>query len=461
MKTSRALAITAITATLLLAYPAAAWFSGTQIEARVQEWHKKSEQFPNIKVVKHDYKRGVFSSTEDAIVQISLAGIMPNTVADTEGAISKPVTLHFINHIKHGPLPGLRSFGSALVESELVFDPAIKAEIEKIFGQQNPLEIVTKLNYGGGGTTTIVSPAFNAKVGEKQDQVAWKGLKLSLDFSAHYTELKFKMSAPGLVANAHDGDVMTVGAIDASADLRQAYPDSFLYLGKTTSSVEHINVNNSAKADKVFSLQKLVLDSDTTSRDDLMDKSIKFGAQKLVLGKDEYSELHYDYSLRRLHGPTLVKFIEAAYKPAKSEISADPMADVLKPLKEFGPLLLQYKPELTIDRISVVTPEGEAKISAKVNLTDTAKIDENNLMLLLTMITASADISIPEAMLGKFGASPEEPEMQAMMQEGMKKQVVAFEQAGYINRIGKLLTSKIEWKDGQLSVNGKPFAMPH
>ena len=63
-------------------------------------------------------------------------------------------------------------------------------------------------------------------------------------------------------------------------------------------------------------------------------------------------------------------------------------------------------------------------------------------------------------MLGKIGNNPEEPELQAMMQESMKKQVAAFEQAGYITRIGKVFNSKIEWKDGQLSVNAKPFAMP-
>ena len=49
-----------------LAYPAAAWLLGMSVEHQWQERERLlAEQVPYIEVVKSDYRRGVYSSTEE------------------------------------------------------------------------------------------------------------------------------------------------------------------------------------------------------------------------------------------------------------------------------------------------------------------------------------------------------------------------------------------------------------
>jgi len=307
----------ALAAALVVAYPVAAWFTGTRIEAQMNEWSRQAEPLPGLKLVQHQFKRGLFSSEEDMTIEIPpqlIASFLPFLPQ----AEPKPLPLHIVNHITHGPVPGFR-VGSATVDSELLLDDATKAALAKIFGTQAPLSIRTKLNYLGGGSVLLSSPAFKAKLGEDQSDVEWKGVKIDMGFNSGYQKLRMNFEAPGLVANIRDGSVLTVGRMAMAADMQQAYPKSFLYLGTSSASIDQLGMTSSGKLDKPFELQKMVMESNVTSKGDLMDMAIKLGAGKLVAGKLEFSDLHYDYAIRRLHGPTLAKLVDAVYHPPKEK----------------------------------------------------------------------------------------------------------------------------------------------
>ena len=86
--------------------------------------------------------------------------------------------------------------------------------------------------------------------------------------------------------------------------------------------------------------------------------------------KFEIDEVHYDFSLRRLHAETLEKLITSiklAYtKPVAT--AADVEAALITPIKEHGIALLKHDPEFVIDRIGIVTPEGEGYIKGVIRL---------------------------------------------------------------------------------------------
>lgn len=452
----RPLVLAAIAGCLVIAYPAAAWYTGKGIESKLNELSLQTNRYPNVKVVKHEIKRGVFSTTEDVIVEFP-AGLLPKMPTEATENDAKPLQLHLINHIQHGPFPGLR-FGSASIDTELVLDGETKAAVEKVFGQQAPLQIRTNLNYWGGGSVLLNSPAFTTTTEQSQDKIDWKGVKLDIGFSGDYKDVTVKLDAPGLNAHMQDGSDLAVGAIAANSTMQQAAPNSLLYLGKTSATLEQIKMNSGATPAKSFELQKLDFESNVGSRENLVDMVVKIGAQKFITSKMAFSDFHYDYGIRHLHQPTLIKFVDAIYHPPKDQDGDDAAQNMLRPWKEFGPILLQNKPEFSIDRVSVTTPDGEAKLSAKATMGDAAVDDLQNIAQLLPKLQASATISLPEPMLTKLMlGSTSDPGTQAAMEQGIKQQIAMFEQQGYVIRRDKALSANFDWKQGQATINGKPM----
>ena len=87
--------------------------------------------------------------------------------------------------------------------------------------------------------------------------------------------------------------------------------------------------------------------------------------------------------------------------------------------------------------------------------------DIGNPLGMIGKVNAAFDIAMPEAMLAKLsGAGKETDEEKIAAAEMMQQQLQGLEQQGYIVRTGKIWKSRLEWKDGKGSVNGKPFQMP-
>jgi uncharacterized protein YdgA (DUF945 family) len=73
-------------------------------------------------------------------------------------------------------------------------------------------------------------------------------------------------------------------------------------------------------------------------------------------------------------------------------------------------------------------------------------------------LDASADISLPEDLLMiPFGIKADSAEAAQMQMAMRRKQIAALAEQGYIQRDGAIIRSRLEFRDGQLTVNGKPF----
>lgn len=469
----------AVVVALAASYPAASWFTGKQVEAKLTESNDQSKSSPYVKVVKQDYKRGVFSSVQETTLELTLANFpgvkkpeMPVpeaaeapadgtppadvAVAVEEEKPAKPVQIHFINYIQHGPLPGFKGFGAASIKTELVLDAETKAQLAKVFGNATPLEITSRLTYAGGGRVSISSPAFNTVMEKENDKVAWQGLTMEVGFSKDYKDINLYLSAPGLAVDSQDGKSFKLGAISVKADMNLAYPGTNLYLGKTDSSIASVNFTDTSKDKKSFTLEQLKLTTDATMKDDLFDAVAKFGVSKFVFEQQEFTDFHYDYGVRRLHAQSLAK-LSTAYSKAAGD--PEKMAALKAIWDEVAPVVLQKDPEFFLERLSVMTADGEAKLTGSAKLAGATAADFNNPMLMISKIQSNLDVTLTEALVAKLGgASQKDPEMQKAAADAINQQVSAFVERGYINKNGKLLSSKLEWKQGALTVNGKPFS---
>ncbi|MBI1773612.1 MAG: YdgA family protein [Burkholderiales bacterium] len=481
---SKSIKLIAVVVVLAVAYPAAAWYTGKSVEAKLAESSmNQAKSSPYVKVVKQEYQRGIFTSVQDTTLELNLtnfpgmqkpdfpvsdAAEQPSTdtavaAADAPPAepvvaekVSKPIQIHFINRIQHGPLPAFRGYGAALIKTELVLDAESKAQLAKVFGTANPLEITSRLNYGGSGRVSISSPAFNTVMEKDKEKVTWQGLSLEIGFEKDYKAFNVVMNAPGLTVDGLEGQSFKMGAVSLTGEVTQAYPGTNLYLGKTGATIANISYMDKVDAKKSFNLDQLKLSTDASMKDELVDIAVRLGGGKLSFDQQEFSDFHYDYGLKRIHGPSLAK-ISTAYSGAG--VDPEKLAALKALWDEVAPLILQKEPELVLERLSVVTTEGEAKLSGSAKLVGATAADAANPMMLLPKLQSNLDVTLTEALLAKLGgARQKDPEMQKAALDAMNQQIQAFEGQGYITRSGKLLSSKIEWKQGQLTVNGKPFS---
>jgi uncharacterized protein YdgA (DUF945 family) len=452
---------------LVVAYPATSWYTGKRIESNFGELSQQSLKNPYLKIVKQDFKRGLFSSTDDTVIELTpgMFSKPPGSTPDgdaTDGAASapqKPLQLHFVSHIQHGPFPGMH-FGAATINTELVLDGEDKVAAEKLFGKQAPLQIMSTMGYMGNGSVAITSPAFSATLDDKQSKIDWKGISINADFSNGAREVQYKLDVPGMTAHTAEGLDVVLGAISGNASVQRAAPESTLYLGKMHLVAEQLKVTNANEPAKSFELQKLALDSDSNAKNNFVDMVIQLGAKSLVTSKLTLNDIHYDYGLRHLDEPTLIKLSDTLSRPQKDQpqTAEDSTANMVKVWKEFGPALLNNKPEFTIDRFSVSTTDGEAKLTARASLGEAVTEDLDNFMALLPKLEASATVSIPETMVTKLMAGTvSDPITQVQMEDGAKQQIAAFEAQGFLTRKDNILSTNFDWKKGKALINGKPM----
>jgi len=375
------------------------------------------------------------------------AGEMP---AEAQPKMSELMRFTVRNEVLHGPVLGLSGFGIARVNSHLVMSEDTQKEITAIFGTKEPIEISTRLGFFGGVTTTLKSEGRTIKP-EGTAEVSWETFRVdigasrkaqSFDLEGKWPKLEIK----GLADKTHfvmkdmtmDGEATHVRGdlYDGDFNFRIA---SMSILGGDNDQVEIADFHYIA---------------DVVSKDDFTSMGTRFGtgamkSQQLSTLGIELKEAHLDLSMRRLHTETLEKVlagIKAMYAiPLTGPLEANKV--MFAPFQEHGAALLKYDPELSLDRIGIVTPDGDGYLKGVIKLQGATPEDFGpGNMGLIGKIHADLTIDLSEKMVKKFPNG----EMAASGEVD----------SGYLERKGDRLVCKIVFARGALTVNGKPQAIP-
>lgn len=372
-------------------------------------------------------------------------------VPETTSMPEEPLRFTVRNEVLHGPVLGLSGLGIARVESHLVLDEETRKEIEEIFGPKTPLEVTTRVGFLGGGTTTFKSDGRTITPKDSKVEITWETFKLAVGYSRNLDDYDVdgkwpKVEVTGKEAGTHF--VMTNMTMDG--DGKRVSGD--LYDGDFDFSIGKIIF--SGKDDEKVEVSNAHYLVNSESKDEFTSMSAKMGvgevkAKALSAQGIELKEVHYDFSVRRLHSETLVKVIEgfkAAYaKPLNNALEVNDV--MFAPLKEHGMELLKHDPEFVIDRVGIVTAEGDGYIKGVVTLKGAIAEDFGaGSMALIGKIHADITIDVSEKMIQK-------------LPNGSTGAGAAVD-AGYAKREGDRLICKIVFADGELTVNGKPQAIP-
>lgn len=460
----------------LLAYPAASWYLGVQVESALNAYHRQIDSSSYVTVSERHYERGVFGATES--LTLELFGDLTRGI---EGGTSPRTPLHLTlrSRLRHGPFAGGR-LAAAVLDSELQLDPETRAEIDRLTGGASLLSGQAVLQLDGSGAGRLSSPAFSTQIPDPETgetlRLVWGGLRGEVEFSPQMSRYSMSGRIPRLEMTNDAGVGMVMSGMRFSADQQRLLADEpLLYVGPQHHSVEEIRIVG--EDDAHLALAQVSYALDTPIEGEFVDMIARMRVDAIESDGRRYGPAACDFSIRHLHAQTLAglyrRLLDVYSDPSQAGAGArEPMQELAR-VAEPALELLGYRPTIHLDRLSLATAEGELLLEADASLPGIPPGGFENPALLLAGLDARARIAVPKALLIRLAAERAGTQLAAMSGTGaaraldepdtemlaaqLEVELAQLIDQGLIQRDGDALTSEVTLEAGQLRVNGKLF----
>jgi uncharacterized protein YdgA (DUF945 family) len=434
---------------IVLAYPGIAWLTGIVIESRIQHGEQQLlDQVPYLRLVSREYHRGVYRSTEIATYGFGNPALKALQMAG--GAPVLPaVTLTVENTIEHGPLPGLRAVGLAIVDSKVIAPPAVQKELASILGSTPILQARTTVGFFGGASSSLTSPAFSLPL-PNGTTLAWGGLTSNMRSSGGGARWSGQLSAPRLALQGAQGSFELSG-LEYSGSRDQAFGE--LGVGTGNLTIEQVTGKLPRAGD--YSLQRISVNSRSSAAGEFLDLRVDVAMDAANFAAVQLKNLTYSESLEHVHGPSFASMIEAI-RVAQRQAGGNPAqfkAGMNGALRQYGIEVLLHDPVLNIRQVSFSMPEGSLLLSGKISAPGLARADLQwpaAIAALQKHLEVTADLRVDNGLLQKLlamgGSNPK-----------VAAQLTSFEQQGYLTAGPSAVTTHLDFSGGKLTLNGHPF----
>lgn len=434
-------------AVVVLAYPITAWVIGFIVESQINANEQRViAEAPYVVVVKRDYHRGIYTSTEETTYQLSLPL--------AQGASKNPfeqLRLTVRHRIHHGPLPRLQAFALATVDSDVELPAAVNQDVRAMLGGRSPVELHTRMGWLGGSTSSFNSPAFTLKL-DSGTAVTWQGISGTVEASRGLAAWSGSIRAPGLTIDGESTHA-ELGMLTFSADMRRVYDT--LATGKASFKMASATIRSPGDNGDVV-LKGLTLRMLSSQKGDYLDSGGELAAETLEAKQFSATHLGFAFSFNHLHGPSLAALTTAVRDLQREALTGN--RDVLKTklsdtFREHGIDVLLHDPVVEVPRIGFVMPEGEMHLSANARAPGLTREELQGPALkaaILQHLQAQADLRVDAALMDRLLSANANG-------HAAQQQLVTLERQGYLKHEGSQYTVHIAYQSGKLSVNGQPF----
>ncbi len=458
--------ILGIAVTLLLLLAVGPWAMGHVAKRRVDRGvDVMVEAAPYLHVVERQWTSGWFRSEQRVTFEVRMPGIdaalamaaAMNGLGAPPATSRGPLRFSVHNQVLHGPLPGFTSIGVARVNSRLEISESLRAKAIALFGTDEPVRIRTRVGFFGGATTTLSGEGRRldlASLGSPQGSgtLAWDDFSLSVSVSKGASGFDVDGEQPRIeITGARGGAGLRMEGLSVEGEGERIVGD--LYDTDVVFSMKKLRLTG-ASDDKNVEIADLRYAVDTSREGEFLDYAVQMGSGAVThsgikAAGIELAGVHYDFSMRHLHLDTMQQLMTAlkeAYAAPVDAETPDPQA-IFEPFRKHGMALLRHDPRLEIDRLGVVTAEGEGVLRGVVSLEGVTDADiDAGLLALVRRVIVDLRFEAPRAMLEKL------PNGAQMVAAGL--------QSGHVVEEGDKITSRFEFRSGAFTINGKPQNLP-
>jgi uncharacterized protein YdgA (DUF945 family) len=372
--------------------------------------------------------------------------------APTPADFAKAVRFTVRNDVLHGPILGTAGIGLARVDTHIELNDEIRKSIQEVFGDKPAFEMRSRVGFFGGGSTVFKSEGRKLNTKKKDVDFTYDTFKMKMGYSKNFDKYDIDGGIPSVTVKEANKGSFALTDLTLEGDGTRVFEE--LYDGAFSFKVKEIKYEPENGGEPLL-IQGAHYEGEAVTKADLMNMSLRVGTGALKsadiakLGV-EVKEIHYDFSFRKLHAPTmnkvLVGFREMYGMSLKDPGKIDEL--LFKPMKDNAAELLKHDPEFGLDRVGLVTPEGEIVAKGVIKLVG-ATVDDFTApggMALIGKLDADITVEAAQKVLEKF---PNGATMAGAAVDG-----------GYAKRDGDKLICHITFKTGELLINGKPQAIP-
>jgi uncharacterized protein YdgA (DUF945 family) len=453
-----------VVAVLAAGYLTSSWFLGRQIEAAHRKVDAQIAAVPYLKLIRHDYERGLFTASETIVIEIPALSLMSASAAP-EPVESRHITAKSV--IRHGPLLD-SGFAAGSATTVIEFAPAIQQKVLEAFGGKPPVENRTLYDFSGSGRSTMTIPAFRIAVpGKDGDQatLSGSGLEMTIEFTQGMAQYSLRGGTPGFELTTPDGWRLALTGFGVEARQQRLFPDEpWFYTGSQQFSLAGLEIDPGQNRDPKIALKDIKLDVQASAAGEFIDLIARTGVAGLRVGGQDYGPAAYDYSMKHLHARKLIAIYRdfmALYMEPETLQNEERLLQAMAPMKDKFIALLLDDPVLSIDRLAFRLPEGEVELNVSFRLTG-AEADDFDSPLSLALagkLDASAELTVPvisaRTLLTKINAKNEEEAQE--YGEIVDEMIDALVQQGYATTDNGIFKSRLAFRKQQLLLNDKPF----
>ena len=444
---------------VILAAPA---IVGFQAEGHYQNLVKQLQK-SGFTVVADEYHRGWMQSTVKT--QLSLP-IPQDEITDAE---PKQFAFTLNSEITHGP------WLDGLAEIETV----IQLDDENLFPDDYPANISTLIAMDGSGRTVVDLPEAELDATEDRPSVRFAGLQGEVMFDASFSDVHLDLRMPALQIGNGEQQVASFSGISVNS---HSWKNSTgLVLGDGRFAMKKFSVDDGQETQ--FDLENVIIEAESQEQDGAVKASVKYQLQKAMAAEAAYGPAELKISVDRLPSDVLLKIQQAMEEMNEKQMSpSQQQMAAMSVLLSSGPAVLEADPQLMVDRLHVVTPEGVISGQMSMQSIGLKWAEISNISQVVAKLQVNAQLRVPKVyamdlatmevsrrlqmqQLQQIESGNEEALMDAEQLEEMASQMandqmMTLLEQGLISEEGQDYTSRLKMEDGLLTINGKGFPLP-
>lgn len=444
----------------------AAYWSGMQMENWYQEaLLSVAQQTQEVKLSMVRYERGWFSS------RISTAVSM-----DTDDGQEVSFTIN--QQVYHGPLPlgaGVSPRPSmGVVRTTLNLESSDwTRQLGKLYGEQEPIVAVSRIDFGGASTTTVTMPPLRLENVEEVQQLDYAGLHGVLRVAARGAAVQGNFEMPRLTFTGKAAEGASSGGQvqlqNLQLNINQQQGAFGLLLGESTLQLAKLEMQDPGQAP--FSATGLKVSGAVTQQSpQLVAAEFRLAAAQ-INAEQQQGSVNLLIALRNLDGATVEKLQQWQEKAANDAAAGQNLDEGIALLKA----LLASKPQFSVDA-QATTKEGASQAQITLHFQDFASdnLSGNPMTLMEALHSGSADFAAPKTLVeqvlltlelgqlaeGVEGSAAQTQALQAQAAARVEQELKQWLAAGFIKLDTNRYVSNVRFANGQLSLNGRNIPLP-
>lgn len=475
------------------------YYLGIKAEQSLNRQHHILSNTSFLIIESRDYQRGWFSSEENVSLRFHpsfLAKLRPQLPENLKILLEQPITVK--SHIRHSLFANGLIPVRGVVESEFIFQEESRQILQRFFGNQAPITLHNTIALNGSGELNWQIPAF--EYSELSGiAIQWQGLQGHTEYSKAFAEYHNRIHTAGIAlqladkgsiafeqftleSHSHDnGNAPQLGSTQMKlGSLKLTWSEDIQYDIKLNNFINTVSdlqigsfINPYGKIEgNSLTLTDLTAQTDTTGNTDLIDTQGQFGFARLEYGNQQYGPLQIHASAKQLDAAALGILRDKTREWAAQNLDEAALRQaMLDTIRGEAAALFTRNPQLALEKFELTLPQGQVSANASLVFQDLQQDDLNRINSMMQKGQAKLNISLPQSLIEQLAVSqarqyisvdPElgnaDAEISQAVSLWVANMIDIMAQDGYLKVDNGMVSTQIELKGNQLSMNGKEIA---